>query len=190
MRTNGTRTGKGGGGGLKAGRAAQAKPKPKAKGSAKPVSDKREAASRVDRGEKKLEKKIVAAKVPLILIVEDFTDAREMYAEYFTFLGYRVTTAENGLEAVDKAGSQHPDVILMDLSLPILDGWEATRRLKASDKTKHIPVIALTGNALAGHDERARKAGCDSYLTKPCLPESVEKEIRRVLGTPATDPVR
>jgi CheY-like chemotaxis protein len=177
MRTTGTGAGK-------AKRTAKAKPK--ARGSVKPVDRRDARGDRSGRGEKKL----VAAQVPLILIVEDFTDAREMYAEYFTFLGYRVTTAENGLEAVNKAASQRPDVILMDLSLPILDGWEATRRLKASDKTKHIPVIALTGNALAGHDERARKAGCDSYLTKPCLPESVEKEIRRVLGTSAARPVR
>jgi len=74
----------------------------------------------------------------------------------------------------------------MDLSLPVLDGWEATRRLKEDVATRGIPVIALTGNALAGHDEHARKAGCDSFLTKPCLPQDVDKEIRRILGVTQT----
>jgi CheY-like chemotaxis protein len=120
--------------------------------------------------------------LPFVLIVEDFADAREMYAEYLTYLGYRVITAENGAEAIDKAVAERPDVILMDLSLPVLDGWEATRRLKQHERTKAIPVIALTGNALAGHDEHARKAGCDAFLTKPCLPQDVDREIRRILG--------
>lgn len=117
-----------------------------------------------------------------VLIVDDFADAREMYAEYFEFLNYRVSTAENGQEAIEKATAERPDVILMDLSLPVLDGWEATRRLKRDDRTRHIPVIALTGNALAGHEEHARKAGCDSFLTKPCLPEDVEREIQKILS--------
>jgi CheY-like chemotaxis protein len=117
-----------------------------------------------------------------VLIVDDFADAREMYAEYFEFLGYKVSTAENGLEAIEKATVERPDLILMDLSLPVLDGWEATRRLKRDERTRDIPVIALTGNALAGHEEHARKAGCDSFLTKPCLPEDVEKEMRKILS--------
>jgi two-component system, cell cycle response regulator DivK len=123
--------------------------------------------------------------VPLILLVEDFADAREMYAEYFRFVGHRVETAENGLEAIDKATRFLPDVILMDLSLPVLDGWEATRRLKSDDRTRRIPIIALTGNALQGHEERAMRAGCDSFLAKPCLPEMVEQEINKFLALPA-----
>jgi len=74
-----------------------------------------------------------------------------------------------------------PDVILLDLSLPVMDGWEATRRLKADERTKHIPVLAVTGHALTGISEEARKAGCDGFITKPCLPEDLTIEIRKVL---------
>ena len=70
----------------------------------------------------------------------------------------------------------------MDLSLPIMDGWEATRRLKADDRTRAIPVVALTGHALAGHSKGAREAGCDSFLAKPCLPDQLVAEIRRMLA--------
>ncbi len=121
-------------------------------------------------------------RVPLILLVEDFADAREMYAEYFRFVGHRVETAENGVEAISKALQLLPDVILMDLSLPVLDGWEATRRLKNDERTRAIPIVALTGNALQGHEERARKAGCDAFLAKPCLPEVVEQEVNKFLA--------
>ena len=99
---------------------------------------------------------------PLILVVDDYQDAREMYAEYLQFSGFRVAEARNGNEAVAQAFSLRPDLILMDLSLPGMDGWEATRVLKADERTKHIPVVALTGHALAGASEGARKAGCDS----------------------------
>ena len=75
-----------------------------------------------------------------------------------------------------------PDIILMDLALPKMDGWEATRRLKMSDKTRHIPIVALTGHALAGHAEGARQAGCDSFVTKPCLPDALVAEIKRMLS--------
>ena len=74
-----------------------------------------------------------------------------------------------------------PDIVLMDLALPRMDGWEATRRLKADPKTKHIPIVALTGHALAGHAEGAREAGCDAFVTKPCLPDVLVAEIKRVL---------
>ena len=119
--------------------------------------------------------------LPLILLVDDFEDNREMYAEYLRFAGYRVAEASTGHEALDKAFSLAPDLIVMDLSLPGIDGWEATRRLKADDRTKRIPVVALTGHALAGHSKGARDAGCDAFVTKPCLPEDLEKEIKRVL---------
>ena len=75
-----------------------------------------------------------------------------------------------------------PDLILMDLSLPGMDGWEATRRLKADERTSHIPIVALTGHALAGASEGAKKAGCDSFVTKPCLPDDLVVEVRRMLG--------
>ena len=89
------------------------------------------------------------------------------------------------MEALQRATDATPDIILMDLSLPVMDGWEATRRLKADLRTAGIPVVALTGHALAGISEGARKAGCDAFVTKPCLPEDLVKEIRRILGTPA-----
>jgi two-component system, cell cycle response regulator DivK len=118
---------------------------------------------------------------PLVLVVEDYQDAREMYAAYLQFSGYRVAEATNGIEAIEQANELMPDIILMDLALPKMDGWEATRRLKMSDKTRHIPIVALTGHALAGHAEGARQAGCDAFVTKPCLPDALVAEIKRML---------
>ena len=119
---------------------------------------------------------------PLILVVDDYEDAREMYAEYLRFCGFRVAEARNGNEALEQAFSLMPDLILMDLSLPGMDGWEATRQLKADSRTQAIPVVALTGHALAGASEGAKKAGCDSFVTKPCLPDDLVVEVRRMLG--------
>lgn len=121
-------------------------------------------------------------KAPLILVVDDYQDAREMYAEYLQFSGFRVAEAKNGNEAVEQAMALKPDLILMDLSLPGMDGWEATRLLKADQTTRHIPIVALTGHALAGASEGARKAGCDSFVTKPCLPDDLVVEVRRMLN--------
>jgi two-component system cell cycle response regulator DivK len=119
---------------------------------------------------------------PLILVVDDYQDAREMYAEYLQFSGFRVAEAKNGNEAVEQAFALKPDLILMVRSLPGLDGWEATRRLKADDSTRRIPIVALTGHALAGASEGAKKAGCDSFVTKPCLPDDLVVEVRRMLN--------
>jgi two-component system cell cycle response regulator DivK len=121
-----------------------------------------------------------AADKPLVLVVDDYQDAREMYAEYLDFSGFRVAEAGNGQEALDKAFALLPDIVLMDLSLPIIDGWEATRRLKADERTKAIPVVALTGHALS-QDEGAR-VGCDAFVIKPCLPDTLVAEVRRVLA--------
>jgi two-component system, cell cycle response regulator DivK len=120
---------------------------------------------------------------PLVLVVEDYQDAREMYAAYLQFSGYRVAEATNGVEAIEQANELMPDIILMDLALPKMDGWEATRRLKEAEQTRHIPIVALTGHALAGHAEGARQAGCDSFVTKPCLPDALVAEIKRMLGS-------
>lgn len=123
---------------------------------------------------------------PLVLVVEDYQDAREMYAAYLTFSGYRVAEAIDGLEAIEKTLEMMPDIILMDLALPRMDGWEATRRLKSDERTRDIPIVALTGHALAGYAEGARQAGCDAFVTKPCLPDALVTEIQRVLeGRPA-----
>jgi CheY-like chemotaxis protein len=120
---------------------------------------------------------------PLILIVDDFEDNREMYVQYLNFAGYRVAEAANGHEALEQAFATQPDLIVMDLSLPGMDGWEATRRLKDDERTKHIPVVALTGHALAGHSKTAIEAGCDAFIIKPCLPEDLAAEIRKILDT-------
>ena len=118
---------------------------------------------------------------PLVLIVDDFEDNREMYAQYLRFHGYEIAEADNGQEALKQAAALHPDVIVMDLSLPGMDGWEATRRLKQEPLTRDIPVIALTGHALTGSEHTAREAGCDRFLTKPCAPAVLGQEIRKML---------
>ena len=118
---------------------------------------------------------------PLVLVVEDYQDAREMYAAYLQFSGFDVAEAGNGVEAIEKTLEMLPDIVLMDLALPRMDGWEATRRLKNDPRTSHIPIVALTGHALAGHAEGAREAGCDAFVTKPCLPDALVAEIKRLL---------
>ena len=119
---------------------------------------------------------------PLVLVVDDVAHGREIFAEYLEFRGFRVATAADGLEALDKAFELLPDIILMDLSLPQLDGWEATKRLKGDDRTKTIPIIALTAHALASAHDKAMAAGCDSVVTKPCVPKDLEAEVRRQLA--------
>src|SRR5687767_9465355 len=123
-----------------------------------------------------------------VLVVDDYPDAREMYAEYLKYSGFDVIEAGNGREALDRALDSAPDIILMDLSLPVMDGWEATRRLKADKLTAGIPIVALTGHALAGILEGAKNAGCDAFVTKPCLPEDLVKEIQRVLSGATSAP--
>jgi CheY-like chemotaxis protein len=123
-----------------------------------------------------------ATDTPLVLIVDDYAEGREICAEYLAFRGFRVATAEDGIEAIAKARELLPDVILMDLSLPRLDGWEASRTIKEDDRTRHIPIIALTAHALSSARERAVAAGCDSVVTKPCLPRNLEAEVRKQLG--------
>jgi CheY-like chemotaxis protein len=118
---------------------------------------------------------------PLVLVVDDYADAREMYAESLVVSGFRVAEAANGLEAIDLAQQLTPDAIVMDLSLPGLDGWEATRRLKADSRTRHIPVVAVTGHAQARASDEARKAGCDRFVVKPALPDVVVDAVRQVL---------
>jgi two-component system cell cycle response regulator DivK len=120
-----------------------------------------------------------------VLLVDDYADTREMYAAAFSSSQFDLVQAESGLEAIQRALECAPDVILMDLSLPVMDGWEATDRLKADARTAGIPVIALSGHALADWSERARQVGFDGFLTKPCLPDTIEAEILRVLNAGA-----
>ena len=119
---------------------------------------------------------------PLVLVVDDYQDAREMYAEYLKASGFRVEEARTGLEAVSKAREVKPDCILMDLSLPGIDGWEATRQLKADHSTCHIPVVAITGHASELASRDARAAGCAAFVLKPALPDAVVAEVRRALN--------
>jgi len=121
---------------------------------------------------------------PLVLIVEDQSDLRQLYAEHLTLSGFDVLEAGNGADAIDATASRLPDVVLMDLSLPVLDGWEATRRLKANAHTAHIPIVALTAHDGAGELKRATEAGCDWFVPKPCPPAALTAELRRVLTRP------
>jgi len=118
---------------------------------------------------------------PLVLIAEDFEDARELYRDYLEFSGFGVETAANGREAVDLAARLQPDLILMDASMPVLDGWQATRELKAGAATSHIPIIALTAHAFDDARQQARAAGCDGFITKPCLPDDLVEKVRSTL---------
>jgi two-component system, cell cycle response regulator DivK len=117
----------------------------------------------------------------VVLVVDDFEDNRDMYAVYLTHSGYDVLEAADGQEAVEVARQRVPDVIVMDLTLPIMDGWEATRRLKADERTRHIPIIMLTGHAVAGQSRDARDAGCDAFLAKPCLPDLLVGKVQELL---------
>jgi CheY-like chemotaxis protein len=125
----------------------------------------------------------MAQLAPLILVVDDFEDNRAMYAEYLKHAGYRVIEAADGREAVARTRELRPQVVVMDLSLPVMDGWEATRVLKSDARTCATPIIALTGHALAGHSQGAREAGCDAFLAKPCLPKTLLEKIRSILAT-------
>jgi two-component system cell cycle response regulator DivK len=110
-----------------------------------------------------------------ILLVEDNEMNRDMLSRRLVRNGYEVFLATDGQQGLDMAVSERPDLILMDMSLPVMDGWEATRRIKANDATRRIPVIALTAHAMAGDREKALEVGCDDYDTKPV-------EISRLVG--------
>ncbi|HEY8076423.1 MAG TPA: response regulator [Labilithrix sp.] len=119
---------------------------------------------------------------PLVLLVDDTEEAREMYAEYFVHQGFRVAQATDGEHALLKVLTLMPDLVVMDLAMPVLDGWEATHQIKAHAKTKHIPVIALTGHVTPQDLRRAGDAGADAVLGKPCTPESLLQVVKRLLG--------
>jgi CheY-like chemotaxis protein len=123
-----------------------------------------------------------AGAIFLVLLVDDLEDGRAMYAEYLTRSGYRVVQAADGRQAVALAIALLPDVVVMDMALPILDGWAAVRRLKADERTLAIPIVALTGYSAASHVRRAQEAGCDAFLTKPCLPSALLAILRGLLA--------
>jgi CheY-like chemotaxis protein len=121
-----------------------------------------------------------------ILLVEDNEMNRDMLSRRLARKGYEVSIAVDGQQGVEMARAETPDLILMDMSLPVLDGWEATRQLKGEDATRSIPVIALTAHAMSGDRERALEAGCDDYDTKPIeltrLLEKIESMLKRTVA--------
>jgi CheY-like chemotaxis protein len=120
---------------------------------------------------------------PLILVVDDNLDAREMYAMYLQYQGFRVIEAVNGHEAIQHARAKRPSLVLMDASMPQMDGWDAVRELKADDRTRTIPVLMLTGHAYDEHRMKAASIGADGFLAKPILPDELARQVRRVLET-------
>jgi CheY-like chemotaxis protein len=124
--------------------------------------------------------------MPRVLLVEDNEESRDGLARHLRRKGYEMLLAVDGQQGMEVARAEAPDLILLDMSLPVLDGWEATRRLKADPATRGIPVIALTAHAMAGDRERALGAGCDDYDTKPIeLPRLLTK-IESLLGKKAS----
>jgi two-component system, cell cycle response regulator DivK len=120
--------------------------------------------------------------MPKILLVEDNEMNRDMLSRRLARREYEVLVAVDGKEGVVMAGSEAPDLILMDMSLPVMDGWEATRQLKASPETKAIPIIALTAHAMSGDREKAMEAGCDDYDTKPIEFPRLLAKMEALLG--------
>jgi CheY-like chemotaxis protein len=119
---------------------------------------------------------------PLILIVDDNLDAREMYGMYLQHQGFRWAEAVNGVDAITQTHVEKPALILMDATMPRMDGWEAVKQLKQDPQTKGIPLIMLTAHAFQEHRDPAAEVGADAFLAKPVLPDQLAAEIRRVLG--------
>jgi len=117
-----------------------------------------------------------------ILLVEDNEDNRAIYRTILTYGGFTVIEAVDGEEGIERARRDQPALILMDISIPKIDGWQATRTLKLDSSTMHIPIVALTAHALASDREQAVAAGCNGYLAKPVEPRRVLEEVRRILA--------
>jgi len=117
-----------------------------------------------------------------ILVVEDQEDNRQILRDLLGNAGYELTEAENGEEAIAAAGKQRPDLILMDIQLPIMDGYEATRRIRTNPDLRSVPIIAVTSYALTGDEDKALAAGCDGYVTKPYSPRDLLAKVRAYLA--------
>jgi two-component system, cell cycle response regulator DivK len=128
--------------------------------------------------------------VPLVLIVDDSADTRDLYTEYLTSRRFRVVSAADGDAGVLTALSSQPDVIVMDLAMPVLNGTKAIARLKTEPRTRRIPIIVLTGYAFRAIQEGALEAGADVFLTKPCLPEELEGQVRKLVRRQPQEPTR
>jgi two-component system, cell cycle response regulator DivK len=122
-------------------------------------------------------------KMGKVLLIEDNEMDRDMLSRRLIRRGFQVVFAMDGQQGVDLARSERPDIILMDMSLPVIDGWEATRRVKADDATRGVPVIGLTAHVMSGDREKAIEAGCDDYDTKPVEFDRLLGKIERLLGT-------
>jgi two-component system cell cycle response regulator DivK len=116
-----------------------------------------------------------------ILVVEDTEDNRQILRDLLSMAGYDMIEARDGAEGVAQASEHRPDLILMDIQMPVMDGYEATRRIKADPALKEIPVIAVTSYALSGDEEKARDAGCDGYIAKPYSPRQMLAKVREIL---------
>ncbi|HUI17468.1 MAG TPA: response regulator [Alphaproteobacteria bacterium] len=117
-----------------------------------------------------------------ILVVEDTEDNRQIMRDLLGAAGFEMIEAEDGAAGVAAAEREKPDLILMDIQLPVMDGYEATRRIKANPELRHIPILAVTSYALSGDEEKARAAGCDGYVTKPFSPRQLLAKVREHLG--------
>ncbi len=117
-----------------------------------------------------------------ILVVEDQEDNRQIIRDMLSTTDYQITEAENGEEALTAVAKQRPDLILMDIQMPVLDGYEATRRIKADPTLRSIPIIAITSYALSGDEQKAQAAGCDDYVPKPYSPRQLLAKIRQYLS--------
>ena len=117
-----------------------------------------------------------------ILVVEDTEDNRQILRDLLTAAGYDIIEATDGATGVAMAADQLPDLILMDIQLPVIDGYEATRRIKADPATRHIPIVAVTSYALAGDETKTREAGCDGYIAKPYSPRNLLEKVRGFLA--------
>ena len=117
-----------------------------------------------------------------VLLVEDNEDNRIVYATMLKHYGYRVVETANGEDVVEIAREENPDLVLMDISLPGIDGWTATQRLRDEEETSHIPVVAVTAHALPEDRAKAEAVDCNGYLTKPCEPRRLLEEVQRIIG--------
>lgn len=120
--------------------------------------------------------------LPLILLVDDNGDARVMYTICLEFAGFACITAQDGRQAIERIGERRPALVLMDASMPVMDGWEATLRLKADPLTRDIPIYMLTAHAFPEHRRHALEVGADGFLSKPLMPDDLVREVRRALN--------
>ena len=118
-----------------------------------------------------------------ILVVEDTEDNRQILRDLLDAAGYEMIEAHDGAEGVAKAAEHRPDLILMDIQMPVMDGYEATRRIKANPDLKAIPIVAVTSYALSGDEQKTRDAGCDAYIAKPYSPRQMLAKVREILGS-------